>query len=359
MHSITAENVNTALCQGLRYLAGHGEIETSRNGSVIVAPVPVTTTYLHPLERVLFSPLRDANPFFHLMESLWMLDGRNDVEWPSYFAKNLANYSDDGATLHGAYGFRWRRWFEYDQLALIAAELRKNPDSRRCVLTMWDARLGDGAFKVTELDSDLHVAISGGKDVPCNTHAYFDCRHGKVNMTVCCRSNDVIWGAYGANVVHFSFLLELIAAWVGLPVGVYRQMSNNYHAYLNCIPLENYEAYAEDALATNHYSGFLPNEKYVVPLVSRTVPLFLEELHSFMKEPTDKRNIFLEPFITDVAQPMFEAWQARKDKTGNGEREAGNIRAWDWRIACLGWIDRHDTMLAMKARLAPKEQGNG
>src|ERR1039457_2230941 len=104
MHVIQARNVNDALASGLEYLADKGVEEQSRNGPVIVAPGPVTTVYERPLERVLFSPLRDANPFFATMESLWMLAGHNDVVFPAYFAKNMMNYSDGGVTLHGAYG---------------------------------------------------------------------------------------------------------------------------------------------------------------------------------------------------------------------------------------------------------------
>ena len=54
---------------------------------------------LTPCERVLLYPERNANPFFHLYESLWMLAGRNDVAGPARYAKNMNNYSDNGVTL--------------------------------------------------------------------------------------------------------------------------------------------------------------------------------------------------------------------------------------------------------------------
>ena len=63
---LTATNVNQAVNEGFHYLAVAGVEENSRNGKVIVAPEPVLTTYTHPTERVLFSPLRDANPFLHV-----------------------------------------------------------------------------------------------------------------------------------------------------------------------------------------------------------------------------------------------------------------------------------------------------
>src|SRR5437667_129280 len=134
---IKVTNVNQCLSECLQWLLAAGVEENSRNGPVLVSPEPVMVTYTRPQERVLFSPLRDANPFFHLMEALWMLAGRNDVEWPAYFASNMRNYSDDGKIFHGAYGYRWRKAMSFDQLALIARELKANSESRRCVLQMW------------------------------------------------------------------------------------------------------------------------------------------------------------------------------------------------------------------------------
>ena len=52
-------------------------------------------------------------------------------------------------------------------------------------------------------------------------------------MVVFNRSNDIVWGAYGANAVQFSMLQEYIAAHIGVPVGWYEQVSTNFHAYEN------------------------------------------------------------------------------------------------------------------------------
>jgi hypothetical protein len=146
-----------------------------------------------------------------------MLAGRNDVDGVSKYVSRMRDYSDDGATFHGAYGHRWRMHFGADQLVPIAETLRDDSTDRRCVLQMWD----------NAVDLDW-----GGKDVPCNLMATFQKDHnGNLNMTVFCRSNDIIWGCYGANAVHFSFLLEYMANWIGAPMGIYTQVSVNWHAY--------------------------------------------------------------------------------------------------------------------------------
>jgi len=220
MKLISARNVHQALPQGIQLLRNTGRLRDSRNGQVIVVRGPVTTVYEKPMERVVFWPERDANPFLHVYESLWMLRGRNDVAPLLRYAKQFAQYSDDGVILAGAYGHRWRdAWDPCDQLRIIARQLRENPDDRRNVLQMWDVNYDLG---------------STSKDVPCNLIATFQRDFdGALDMTVFCRSNDVIWGAYGANAVHFAFLLEYMAHWIGCEPGRYTHVSVNYHAYMN------------------------------------------------------------------------------------------------------------------------------
>ena len=80
MRIIEARNVHSALPSAIQMLLTSGVQRDSRNGPVLMMPDVVTTEYAKPEERVLFWPERDANPFLHLYESLWMLAGRNDIE---------------------------------------------------------------------------------------------------------------------------------------------------------------------------------------------------------------------------------------------------------------------------------------
>lgn len=335
-------NVNQALSEALYWMYTCGIEEDSRNGPVLVAPEPVMITYTKPYERVLFSPLRDANPFFHLMESLWMLAGRNDVEFPAYFAKNISNYSDDSLTLHGAYGHRWRKVMTYDQLALIAKELQRNPESRRCVLQMWDAS-GRAGFEDME---DLRKAITGGKDVPCNTQAYFDCRGGKLNMIVTNRSNDAIWGAFGANAVHFSVLQEYMAAWIGVPMGVYRQFTNNLHVYTKNLNKQAMRELAADSTMRDYY---LNGHVKVFPIVNTDIATWDADLNLFFDKPLRDIEDFVDVFFRYVASPMYRAWHDRKTQGLNGLEPVGRILAEDWRLACQQWISRRAVKVAKSA----------
>lgn len=372
MENIHAQSVSDALSTALHKFAQHGEREESRNGPVLVMPTPVVTTYYHPRRRVLFAKERNANPFFHLMESLWMLAGRNDLLYPMLFNQRFREYSDDGSTIWGAYGWRWRKFFDYDQLDVIVNELKRNPTSRRCVLAMWNAmpHYGDrdqhsGVLLDGEADyaSDLSVAISGGKDVPCNTHAYFDCRGGVLNMTVCNRSNDAWWGAYGANAVHFSILLEYMAARIGVPMGVYRQMSNNLHLYTDIVTADDRELtkLANTIDAQDLYHTMEP--ELLLPLVDCPIDDWHQDLHYFITRNGihNEYSKWNSQFFGGVAVPMYLAHDAWRNKQyDEADAHVARITAWDWRIACQNWLLwRTETRAARKAAEAAETNLRG
>jgi len=337
MRVITGRNVNDALLIGLQALQSEGVERDSRNGPVRVFAGPVTTLYKHPEERVVFYPERDANPYFHFMESLWMISGRRDVDWISRFSSNIANYSDDGVTFHGAYGYRWRNHFVaekdllnsendnvLDQLATIANLLNINPDDRRIVLQMWDAEV-DLGFE--------------GKDFPCNLMATFRINpYGKLDMTVFNRSNDMIWGAYGANAVHFSMLQEVMAAWVGVPMGSYWQVSTNFHAYH--FTLEKHAGLMDIS------PGFDPYELGEVsplPVVNGPIEQWFQDLQMFMD--VGPAIGLQDKFFKKTAVPMLQSWDAWKDREdpehhGKALNFANQILAPDWRKACVEWLER-------------------
>lgn len=227
MRVISARNVHQALPRGIEMLQRMGVRRDSRNGPVLQAPWPVVTVYARPEERLVFWGQRDVNTAFLVYEALWMLGGRRDLAPLTRYIKDFGRFSDDGQTLHGAYGYRWRHHFGgWDQLPTIIERLKKDPDDRRSVLAMWDPR------------SDLG---STSKDVPCNDTVTFQCNPaGALDMTVFCRSNDIVWGAYFANAFHFGLLHDYMAAAIGCAIGEYRQISVNYHAYVETIqPLES------------------------------------------------------------------------------------------------------------------------
>ena len=327
-------NVNFALAGGLSTLLQHGVEQSSRNGPVIVAPAPVTTVTHRPDERVLSLPGRNENPFFHFVESLWMLAGRNDLAALTPYVSRMAQFSDDGGkTQPGAYGHRWRRHFDRDQLAWAIQRLRKDPNDRRVVIGMWDPR------------ADIDAADAGGRDVPCNTHVYLGVTRGQVNMTICCRSNDAIWGAHGANAVHFSVLLEYIARSLGRDVGFMYQFSNNYHAYTEVMAGMSIPDRPEEVERHCMYKLGLAKPFPIMDEMPHAQVKWDEDLAVFWKEPTWPR--MHHRFFKEVARPIVMAHRHYRDTRGE-DRYTGALeivqecQASDWRIACSRWIEgRH------------------
>lgn len=322
MHSITVKNVNIALQEVLWRVRTSGVREESRNGAVLRLTDPLCITYTQPIERVLFWDTRDANPFFHFMESLWMLAGHNDVGFPSYFAKQIKEYSEDGATLDGAYGYRWRYHFEFDQLMGVIELLKNARRTRRAVLTMWDP--------MVDLDT-----IEDRKDIPCNLCAVFQERNQVLDMTVFNRSNDIIWGMCGANAVHMSFLHEYVCRGVGMGQGRYNQISANAHMYLN----EQGEKLLEHPYCDNRYAD---NPELVGELseLPNEFELFNDELDRFMEDPSGDA-VFQLDYFNRLVLPMYDTWRAYKEADAQTALVASEEMAdCDWKVACQEWLQR-------------------
>ena len=330
MEHIAARNVSDGLYLTKLSLLEVGKKENTRNGWVLEFPTPFCVTYTHPTERVLFYPERDANPFFHLMESLWMLAGRNDVEWISKYNKRISDYSDNGRTFHGAYGHRWRNHFRggpkefKDQLDQVMIRLHKFPNDRRAVVSMWDPNV------------DL-VMHNDGKDYPCNTQIFFSKRGKVLNMTVINRSNDIVWGLFGANAVHMSMLQEYMAARTESEVGTYIHFSNNAHAYLDTLEKikdmqPDYESYliiGDDA-----------SQYHSQPLVDNWLT-FDEELALWFRN--EEVNVFENKFLSLTAFKVREGWHFWKQKNINKAIEiCKTIEDRAWRKACVEWLERRN-----------------
>jgi hypothetical protein len=346
MHLIE-RNVNEAfhgLVKRLAYnLVPTEQVET-RNGPVLAVRGPVLLTYTHPTERVLFNRARDCNPFFHLYESLWMLAGRNDVAPLVYYNRRISPYSDDGTTFNAAYGYREGPeacQHDMDQLAVIGDHLRRKPNSRRAVLQMWN------------VENDL-LKVDTAKDIACNTHAYFHVDGSRLNITLCNRSNDLVWGMLGANAVQFSILLEYMAARCGLEVGHYHHFTNDLHCYPDTWNPAAYLASGEHGDGCYEASPYRNGPMRLMPLVQdvdrfdRECAVIVEindgrggHYRRYYGGPDDPRGQvgWGEPFLQLVAHPLFAAWHCYKvGRLDVALAWADSVAADDWRLAATNWI---------------------
>jgi thymidylate synthase len=330
---IRAKNVNDAYDQAVVTMETFGVPESSRNGDVKVAPSPVVTEYEFPQQRVLLNEYRDANPFFHLFESLWMLSGSDDATWLDHFVGDFSSrFAEEDGRQWGAYGYRWRQHFQrsmveqgglvqsvgIDQLDVIVGKLMVNPDDRRVVISMWDP----------ELDLVSEWSTESGRparDVPCNTQIYPRIVQGRLELTIMCRSNDVVWGCYGANAVHFSVLHEYLAGRIGVAVGRMFQISNNWHLYDATAPKFKR---ADDL---EPYPGHVP--------MGNNWLLWDDDLSRFMDAP--ESDDYVNEWFLTVARPMWVTHSLWKSGLKDAAMEnAATIGAPDWRLACLRWMGK-------------------
>lgn len=340
MYVIRCSDINDALYQGTMMLRDFGQVRKSRVGTTLEMDMPVTTVYDNPLYRVLINQERDANPFFHLMEALWILKGREDVKFLAMFNPRMADYSDNGVTFNAPYGYRLRvetcgRY--QDQIEMIVGELAGKPDSRQVVGQIWDPM---------DLDHDT-------KDKACNMQVVFRVRNSALDLTVYNRSNDMIWGAYGANNVQFSMLLEYVAAHVGIPVGRYFQVSNAFHVYTTGAGGEVWNKIKDQNWT---YSPYLDGAfKNLVRMENDHMSDFDQDLTTFfncfdLSENLQEfcANITVDgPMLTDyfntLVVPMLLTFG---DFKMFGKKEARNnvgmILADDWRTAALQWIENRN-----------------
>lgn len=324
---VRARNVNEALMIGLHLIRNEGRPASSRGLEVLRAPGPVTTVYEKPTERVLFSPTRDANPFFHLIDALWVLSGSNRAELPALFLSNITRFSDDGMYFHGAYGHRLRQAFGFDQIEMACAMLKDKPDSRQCVMSIWHPTL------------DLATKTA---DMPCNDMVMLDIVDGALNMTVCNRSNDVIWGAYGANAVQFSMLQEYMALCVGVSVGRYAQQSNNYHVYTdNSFWIKCQEEELGPYVDYYEEGKTLPLPLAKDALGARDVYRDCVRLSRMAEDGDPITHEWGSEFFNTVVAPAIKGYGLYKVKDyAAAALQLSEVAALDWRVAMLEWVQR-------------------
>ncbi|MCJ1699331.1 thymidylate synthase [Rathayibacter festucae] len=169
----------------------------------------------HPLARYGVVPERHGNVFASIVETLWVLAGRDDIATLEPYLPRAALFSDDGRVWRGAYGPRLRDWYGVDQLARVRNLLVTDPNTRRAVVTIFDPQ------------RDYFESV----DIPCTNWLQFDLRDGQLNLSVVMRSNDLIWGFSGINAFEWSVLLEMMARWVSAQVGELHFYVGSLHVY--------------------------------------------------------------------------------------------------------------------------------
>lgn len=141
--------------------------------------VSLTVDLNHP---VVTHPLRKLNYRFMAAEALWIQAGRNELADLTRVNPRMADYSDDGQTLTGAYGPRIRPQVPYVVQALV-----RDRDTRQAALTIWTP------------------SPAPSKDLPCTVAMTFSIRNHRLYQHVFMRSSDA-WLGVPYDIFSFSLL---------------------------------------------------------------------------------------------------------------------------------------------------------
>jgi thymidylate synthase len=208
------EDISFATAASLRDLVCSGQTIEVR-GSKVLELLNRITILKQPTQRCLFLPGRGNDPFAAVAETLWMLAGRNDIEWIKEYLPRAPNFSDDGVRWRAAYGPRLRNWSGTDQVRETVKLLRMDRNSRRAVMTLFDPA------------QDYVDSL----DIPCTNWLSWLVRENRLHLIVGIRSNDIWWGFSGINAFEWSVLQQWMAHWVEAEVGDLTFIAPSLHLY--------------------------------------------------------------------------------------------------------------------------------
>lgn len=156
---------------------------------------------------------------FH--ELLWFLKGETNIK---YLKDNGVTIWDEWADANGnlgpVYGKQWRSWptpdgKQVDQITQVIDQIRKNPDSRRLLVSAWN---------VGEIP---HMALP-----PCHILFQFYVADGKLSCQLYQRSADLFLGV-PFNIASYALLTHMVAQVCGLKVGDFVHTFGDVHIYSN------------------------------------------------------------------------------------------------------------------------------
>ena len=119
--------------------------------------------------------------------------------------------ADQNGHVNSNYGYQWQR---NAQLDMVVEMLKHNPDTRQACISIYDGK-----------------EISGyAFDTPCTYAVQFTIVHGRLDMCVTMRSND-LWYGFCNDQYQFSKLQEMVSERLEIETGVYYHFAHNMHLY--------------------------------------------------------------------------------------------------------------------------------
>jgi len=204
----------------LRHIKNNGTIKSDRTGTGTISTFgyqmrfdlsqgfPLLTTKKLHLRSIIY-------------ELLWFLRGDTNIRYLHEHNVTIWDeWADPNGDLGHIYGYQWRSWptpdgKHIDQITQVIDQIRKNPDSRRLIVSAWN---------VAEIDT---MALP-----PCHTLFQFYVADNKLSCQLYQRSADVFLGV-PFNIASYALLTQMVAQVTGLEVGTFVHTLGDAHIYLN------------------------------------------------------------------------------------------------------------------------------
>ena len=154
-------------------------------------------------------------------ELLWFLAGETNIKYLNDHGVHIWDeWADENGELGPVYGRQWRSWpapggQTIDQIAGLIAALRRNPDSRRLIISAWNP---------AEVE---RMALP-----PCHCLFQFYVANGRLSCQLYQRSADIFLGV-PFNIASYALLTHLLAQQAGLEVGDFIWTGGDCHLYSN------------------------------------------------------------------------------------------------------------------------------
>lgn len=167
-----------------------------------------------------------------IYELLWFLDGNTNNQWLADRGVRIWNeWALEDGDLGPVYGKQWRSWAcpdgsTIDQISELMAQLKRNPDSRRLIISGWNpADLPDESVGPQENVRNGKAALP-----PCHTLFQFYVANGRLSCQLYQRSADYVLGV-PFNIASYALLTHMIAQQCGLEVGDFVHTFGDVHLY--------------------------------------------------------------------------------------------------------------------------------
>jgi len=156
-----------------------------------------------------------------IYELLWFLKGDTNIAWLKEHGVSIWDeWADENGDLGPVYGYQWRSWpapggGHVDQIANLVEGIRKNPFSRRHIVSAWNPALVD------------EMALP-----PCHCLFQFYVAEGKLSCQLYQRSADIFLGV-PFNIASYALLTHMLAEVTGYEAGDFVLTLGDAHLYSN------------------------------------------------------------------------------------------------------------------------------